>query len=232
MGQEQDVSSAGDFLLSVIDGSLSNLAGRPLKVRAKASASSAARGRIDVLLLELGDVQADKLRIQRLLVRAEDAHVVPGLRPRLRATNVGLKVTVLQDAVDSWTKASRIPARLRLTDDAVVATTEFLGRVVTEVEVEIGVDNSVLVLRPVRAAFLQRRAPLPWSLPWPVPLRLPRKTSLEGMEHHPGTLTLYLRLPDVDQSLTTTVASELVRRLGPELLSLGAATLRGIARSR
>ena len=157
---------------------------------------------------------------------------MPGLRPRLRATNVGLKVTVLQDAVDSWTKASRIPARLRLTDDAVVATTELFGRVVTEVEVEIGVENSLLVLRPVRAAFLQRTAPLPWSVPWPVPLRLPRKSSLEGMEHHPASLTLYLRLPDVDASLTATVASELVRRLGPQLLSLGAATLRSIARSR
>jgi hypothetical protein len=232
VSDEPQALSAGDFLLSVIDGGLSKLARRPLKVRAKVSVGNAARGRFDVLLLELGDVQADKLQIHRLILRAEDAHLTLGIRPRLRATNVGVKVTVLQDAIDAWTKASRIPARLRLAENGVVATTEIFGQTVSEVEVVLGVEDSTLVMRPVRAAFLRQRAPVPWSVSWPVPLRFPKQTSLADVEHHPGSVTLYLRLPDVDKSLPAVVASELARRVGPQLLSLGVAAARSAARRR
>jgi hypothetical protein len=227
---EPQAFSAGRLLVSVVNGGLSAVARRPLKVRAGLSVGSATRGRADVLLLELGGVQLDKLEIQRLLLRAEDAHLSMGLRPRLQATNVGLKVTIVQDAIDSWTKASRIPARLHLTKGGVVATMDVLGKVVSEVEVDIGFNGSFLVLRPVRAAFLRRSTPVLPGFRWYLPLRLPPGASLTKVEHDDGELTAYLRLPDVDEAVTAAVARSLWRRLGPKLLSLGGSAARAAAR--
>jgi hypothetical protein len=193
---EPQAFSAGRLLVSVVNGGLSAVARRPLKVRAGLSVGSATRGRADVLLLELGGVQLDKLEIQRLLLRAEDAHLSMGLRPRLQATNVGLKV----------------------------------GKVVSEVEVDIGFNGSFLVLRPVRAAFLRRSTPVLPGFRWYLPLRLPPGASLTKVEHDDGELTAYLRLPDVDEAVTAAVARSLWRRLGPKLLSLGGSAARAAAR--
>jgi hypothetical protein len=224
--------SPGSFLVSVIDGGLSAVARRPLKVRARVSLGGVARGQIDVLLLELGDVQTDKLEIHRLLVRATDAHITVGVRPRLQAVDVGVKVTILQDAIDRWIKATRIPARLHLSADGVVATMDVRGKVVTEVVVDIAVSGSVLVLRPVRAAILGRGTPVLRGAWWYLPLRLPAGASLSKVEHGSGSVTAYLRLPDVDEAVDAAAARRLGRHLAPMLLSLGGSAVRAAARPR
>jgi hypothetical protein len=229
----EDETGAVSFenpLLSFVDGAISRVAQRPLKVRGKVTPGNAVRGRIDVLVLEVGEAKLDRLDVERVLVRAEDVHVAAGIQPRLRAENVGLKVTIVQEAIDRWTRANRIPARLHLTDDGLVATMDVRGRKLSEVDVDMDVDGSFITLRPVRAAIFSRAAPVLPGMRWYLPLRLPAEARLRTVEHGEGTLTAYLDLPAVDEAITPALARELRRRVAPLMRSLGASAVRAALR--
>jgi hypothetical protein len=223
--------SSGGFLLSFVDGGLSAVARRSLRVRAHISPGAVARGRMDVLLLELGDVRTAKLTIDRLLLRAMDVHVGLGdLQPRLRARDVGVKVTISQPAIDEWAKSARIPARFALRGDGLFAITSAFGRQVSEVQVALETSGSTVVIRPVRTTILQRSSTITGRLRWPLPLRLPSGVSLLRVEHEEGSLTAYLGLPDIDEAVPARVLRVVRRKLTSMLIAAGKSTLTTVAR--
>jgi LmeA-like phospholipid-binding len=219
-------ASAAQLVLSVLDGALSGVARRPLRVRAKASPGRAMRGVLSTVVLELGDVQLGDVSVERLVVRAEDLRVAPGLRPRFQARKVGLKVTVTQAALDRWTKSARIPARLRLTDRGVLAVNQVRGRTISEVTVDIGVKFAYVTLTPREAAIFGRRTPVFPGMEWYLPLPLPRGVALARVEPANGRITMYFDLPDIDETITTVVARRLLKWLRPKAKRLGQAAVR------
>jgi hypothetical protein len=210
--------SAAELLIGLVDGTVSQLARRPVRVRTKVTPAGALRGRIDVIVFEVGGLRTTGLVIDRLVVRAEQVRVEPGLPPRLKAGPLGFKATVAQAAVDRWTKASHLPVRLLLTPEGVVAKTSVRGIQLSEVEVELDVAGPLIQLRPRRAAMLGVETPVLGLLRGYLPLPpLPMGARLRRVEAGDGTLTTWFSVPDVDEPLTPDLALRLQRRLVPRL---------------
>jgi hypothetical protein len=206
-------TTPGELLVSLMDGTASALLRRPVRVRAKTTASGLARGRLDVLVFEVRDLPASGLLVRRMLVRAAGVSVAPGIPPRLKAESVGLKVTVDQAGVDAWTSTVHLPFRLVLSPDGIVVRTGLRGMALTEVETELTVNGALLELRPVRASMLGRSAPLPSMLRGYLPLPpLPSGARLQEVEPADGSFTIYLDLGAVDEPITPDLGRRLARR--------------------
>src|SRR5689334_13948003 len=119
--------SPADLLIGLLDGTLSRVARRPVKVRAKVSPVAAMLGSIDVIVFELGDLEAAGLEVERIVVHAENVRIQPGFPPRLRTGEIGFKTTVAQDAVDKWTHRTHLPVRLELTEEGIIVKTSVRG---------------------------------------------------------------------------------------------------------
>jgi hypothetical protein len=210
---EQQLST-GELLLGLLDGTLSRLAQRPLRMRMRTTPASALRGRIDVLIFELRELEVTGLPVDRLLLRAEAVRIEPGLPARFKAGPVGMKATVVQSGVDRWTRAAHLPLRLRLTDEGVVATAGLRGRTVSEVTTELSVSGRFVRLHPVRAKMLGVAAPVMPTLPGYLPLPpLPLGARITDVTPSDGALTVWLAVGDVDEALTPTTALRIARRL-------------------
>ncbi|MEY2456155.1 MAG: hypothetical protein QOK06_1249 [Acidimicrobiaceae bacterium] len=206
--------SPGELLLGFLDGTLSRLANRPLRLRMRTSPSSALRGRIDVLILEVRELEIAGFPIDRLLMRAENVRIEPGLPARFKAAPVGMKARVLQSGIDRWTHATHLPLRLRLTDEGIVASAGLRGRTVSEVTTELSVSGRFVRLHPLRARMLGVAAPVMPTLPGYLPLPpLPLGARITKVTPAEGELTLWLALSDVDEALTAGVALRIARRL-------------------
>jgi hypothetical protein len=216
--------SAGELLLGLLDGTLCRLALRPLRARMRTTPASALRGRIDVLVLELRELEITGLAVDRLLLRAEDVRIEPGFPARFKAGPVGLKATVVQSGVDRWTRAAHLPLRLRLTDEGLVASAGLRGRTVSEVTTELSVSGRFVRLHPLRAKMLGVAAPVMPTFPGYLPLPpLPLGARITDVTPSDGALTVWLALGDVDEALTPATAIRIARRLR----SLPANTLGG-----
>jgi hypothetical protein len=210
--------TAGELLIGLLDGTLSAWARRPLRVRVRTSPAGALRGRMDVVVIEVRELRAAGLQVDRFLVHAEQLRIEPGLPPRLKAGPVGFKATVTQPAVDAWTRASRLPVRLLLTPEGIVARTKVAGISVGEVTTELSVSGPLLQLRPVRASMLGLPAPLLGVLRGFLPLPpLPMGARLVRVESGDGTLTTWFDVGDVDEPLTPDAVLRIRRRLRPRL---------------
>lgn len=210
--------SPADLLIGLIDGTVSQLARRPVRVRTKITPAGALRGRVDVIVFEVGGLRTTGLVIDRLVVRAEQVRIEPGLPPRLKAGPVGFKATVVQSAVDRWTKASHLPIRLLLTPEGVVAKTSVRGIQLGEVAVELDVVGPLIQLRPRRAAMLGVETPVIGLLRGYLPLPpLPLGARLRRVERGDGTLTTWFSVPDIDEPLSPDLALRLQRRLIPRV---------------
>jgi hypothetical protein len=215
---EPDAPSAADLLIALVDGTVSQLARRPVKVRTKVTPAGALRGRIDVIVFEVGGLRTTGLVIDRLVVRAEQVRIEPGLPPRLKAGPIGFKATVVQAAVDRWTKASHLPIRLLLTEEGIVAKTSVAGIQLTEIGVELDVVGPLIQLRPRRASMRGVPAPMLGVLRGYLPLPpLPLGARIRRVESGDGTLTTWFSVPDVDEPLSPDLALRLQRRLTPRL---------------
>src|SRR4051812_2213072 len=215
---DQEAPSPADLLIGLLDGTLSRVARRPVKVRAKVNPVSMAFGTVDVLVFELGELGIAGLEVERIVVRAEKVRVEPGFPPRLKAGPLGFKATVAQEAIDEWTQRRRLPVRLPLTEEGLIAKTGVRGFSISEVTAEIAVNGHFLVLRPTRASIVGLPTPVMGFLRGYLPLPpLPRGAHLTNVDHEDGRLTAWFALDDVDQPLTPAIARGLRPRLLPRL---------------
>jgi hypothetical protein len=213
-----DAPTAADLLIDVLDGTLSRLARRPAKIRMRSSPRSALAGRLDVLVIDLGELELAGLEIERLVVHAERTRVQPGFPPRLRAGPLGFKVTIVQSAIDRWTKRVHLPVRLRLTDEGVIARASVRGFALSEVATELVASGPFVTLRPKRASMLGLPAPVVGMFRGYLPLPpLPLGARVARVDHGDGSLTAWFTLDDVDEPLTPAIARRLRRRLRPRL---------------
>jgi hypothetical protein len=189
--------------LALVDGVASRIAGRPVKVRAKVTPEGVLRGRVDVLVVEAKELPVAGLLVDRVVVRAENVQVRPGLPPRLVAGPVGWKAVVTQASVDRWAHVLRLPTRLELTSEGILVRTGVAGVRMGEILTEIEPVGRLLNLRPRRASVLGMNAPAVGMLRGFLPLPpLPAGARIERVEHRDGELAVYLSIDDIDQALT------------------------------
>jgi hypothetical protein len=212
---EEEAPAAADLLIGLLDGTLSRVARRPVKVRAKVSPVAAMLGSIDVVVFELGELEMAGLEVERIVVRAENVRVQPGFPPRLRTGKIGFKGTVAQDAIDRWTQRTHLPVRMHLTEEGIIVKTSVRGFSISEVATEVAVSGHFLTLRPKRASIVGLPAPVVGMLRGFLPLPpLPRGARLSKVDHEEAKVTAWFALDDIDQPLTPAIA----RRLRPSLL--------------
>jgi hypothetical protein len=212
---DEEAPSAADLLIGLLDGTLSRVARRPVKVRAKVSPVAAMLGSIDVIVFELGELEMAGLEVERIVVRAENVRIQPGFPPRLRTGRIGFKATVGQEAVDQWTKRTHLPVRMLLTVEGIIVKTSVRGFSITEVATEVAVSGHFLTLRPKRASIVGLPTPVVGMLRGFLPLPpLPRGARLSRVDHETEKVTAWFELDDIDQPLTPAIA----RRLRPSLL--------------
>ncbi|MEY2402913.1 MAG: hypothetical protein QOD38_464 [Acidimicrobiaceae bacterium] len=215
---DEDAPSPADLLIALLDGTLSRVARRPLKVRAKTSPVSALLGTVDVIVFELGELEMAGLEVERIVVHAESVRIQPGFPPRLRTGEIGFKATVAQEAVDRWTQRTHLPVRLHLTEEGVIAKASVRGFSISEVATEVAVTGHFLTLRPRRASIVGLPAPVVGMLRGFLPLPpLPRGARLTEVDHADGSVTAWFALDDIDQPLTPAIARRLRPRLLPRL---------------
>jgi len=207
--------SPADLLIGLLDGTLSRVARRPVKARAKVSPVNAMLGMVDVMVFELGDLDMAGLEIERLVVHVENVRIQPGFPPRLRTGELGFKATVAQSAVDQWVRRTHIPLRLLLTDEGIVVTTSVRGFALSEIATEVAVTGHFLTLQPKRAAIVGLPTPVLRLVRGFLPLPpLPRGARLTRVDHDDGRVTAWFSLDPIDQPLTPAIA----RRIRPSLL--------------
>jgi DUF2993 family protein len=212
---DEEAPSPADLLIGLLDGTLSRVARRPVKVRAKVSPVAAMLGSIDVVVFELGLLEMAGLEVERIVVHVENVRIQPGFPPRLRTGEIGFKATVAQDAIDRWTQRTHLPVRMHLTEEGVIVKTSVRGFSISEVATEVAVTGHFLTLRPKRASIVGLPAPVVGMLRGFLPLPpLPRGARLSKVDHETEKVTAWFALDDIDQPLTPAIA----RRLRPSLL--------------
>lgn len=203
-----------DGLLGLLDQAATRIAERPVTVRFKTSPGGLVRGELDVVVIAVTSVPVANLIVDRLVIHAERVRVQPGLPAHLRAGPVGIKAVVLQESVDQWTHAARLPLRLELTPEGVLARTGIGGIRMGELVTELTVTGQWLQLKPVRASMLGVPAPVMSFLRGFLPLPpLPAGARLERVEPGDGKLSVFVTLDEVDEALTPDIARRVRNRL-------------------
>lgn len=213
--RDEEAPSPADLLIGLLDGTLSRVARRPVKARAKLSPVNAMLGIVDVMVFELGDIDLAGLDVERLVVHVQSVRIQPGFPPRLRTGEIGFKATVGQDAVDQWVRRTHLPVRLLLTDEGVVMTTSVRGFAIGEVATEVAVSGHFITLQPKRASIVGLPTPVLRMVRGFLPLPpLPRGARLTRVDHENERVTAWFALDPIDQALTPAIA----RRIRPSLL--------------
>jgi hypothetical protein len=189
---------------------------RPVRVRVKTSPNNLVRGKLDVVILELNGLDVTGLDLDRVLIRAEGLRIDPGLPPRLRSDSLGFKGTVVQAAVDRWTRRTRLPVKLSLTPDGVVVKTGLRGISLSEVATELDITGPFLTLRPKRAAMLGVSTPVARFFRGYLPLPpMPMGAKLVRFEPGDGRMTAWFALEPLDEPLSPALAASLRKRFFP-----------------
>jgi hypothetical protein len=197
-------------LLALIDVTASRVLNHPIRPRVRTSPGGLLRGELDIVQVEVPAVLAAGLVLDRLVVRAERVRVAPGLPPRLQARPVGIRAYVSQANVDRWTRTSRLPIRLLLTEEGVVLSTGVRGIRVGEVLADLEVTGPFLRLAPKRATIAGMPTPLVRFFRGYLPLPpLPRSAHLTDVRPGDGVLAVTFQIDELDEPLTPDIARRL-----------------------
>lgn len=181
-----------------------------MRPRVKVSGNGLLRGELDVLKVEIPAVLAAGLVLDRLVVRAERVRIAPGIPPRLRAGPVTLRAYVCQEHVDRWTRTSRLPIRVALTPEGVIATAGIRGIRMGEVLADLEVHGPFLQLAPKRLTIAGLPTPLVRFFRGYLPLPpLPRGSRIAEVRPGDGELAVTFALEHVDEPLTPDIAKRL-----------------------
>lgn len=196
--------------LALVDDAASWIIDHPIRPRVKATPQGLLRGELDVVKVEVPAVLAAGLVLDRVVVRAEQVRIAPGLPPRLRAGPVGLRAYVSQQNVDRWTRTARLPIRLALTEDGVLLTTGVRGFKMSETLADLEVSGPFLRLAPKRMTIVGLPAPLARFLRGYLPLPpLPKGARITDVHPGDGELAVTFELDHVDEPLTPNIARRL-----------------------
>lgn len=202
------------MLARAVDSVVSQVAGRPVRVRAEAPPAGLLRGRASALDAELTDVEVGGLVVDHLLVRLVDVDLVPGLPPRVRVPEIQVAATVTQRWVDRWLLREKLPLRMRLDADGISTAFSLDPLGLGEIETELAVSEGWLQLRPRRAGLLDlpefAREFFSGYLPLP---ELPAGARLDALQHESGELTAHLLLPGFDEPLGRGLSARLRKRM-------------------
>ena len=197
-------------LLALIDATASRVMDHPIRPRVKASPAGMLRGELDLVQVEVPAVLAAGLVLDRVVVRAERVRVTPGFPPHLRAEPVGLRAYVSQANVDRWTKTSRLPIRITLTEEGVVLAAGLRGVRMGEVLADLEVAGRFLRLVPKRATIGGLPAPLVRMFRGYLPLPpLPRGARMVDVRPGDGVLAVTFQIDELDEPLTPDIAKRL-----------------------
>ncbi|MDP1819724.1 MAG: LmeA family phospholipid-binding protein [Acidimicrobiales bacterium] len=210
-----DASRAGEpplaaSLLALLDATSARLLDHPIRPRVKATPGGLLKGELDVVKIEVPAVLAAGLVLDRLVIRAEHVRIVPGLRPRLQARPVGLRAYVSQANVDRWTRTSRLPIRVDLTEEGVMLTTQVRGIRMGQVLADLEVAGSFLRLAPKQMTIAGLPTPLVRFLRGYLPLPpLPRGARITEVRPGNGELAVTFEIEALDEGITPDIARRL-----------------------
>ncbi len=197
-------------LLALIDASASRVLDHPIRPRIKASPAGMLRGELDVVKIEVPAVLAAGLVLDRLVIRAEHVRIAPGLPPRLQARPVCLRAYVSQGNVDRWTRTSRLPIRVVLTEEGVVMGAGVAGIRMGEVLADLEVAGPFLRLAPKRMTIAGLPAPLVRFFRGYLPLPpLPRGARIKEVRPGEGELAVTFQIDELDEPITPDIARRL-----------------------
>jgi hypothetical protein len=197
-------------LLALIDATSSRVLDHPIRPRIKATPGGMLRGELDVVKVEVPAVLAAGLVLDRLVIRAEHVRLVPGLPPRLQAKPVGVRAYVSQANVDRWTRTSRLPMRVTLTEEGVVLTTGLGGIRMGEVLADLEVAGPFLRLAPKRLTIGGVPTPMVRFLRGYLPLPpLPRGARITDVRPGDGELAVTFQIDELDEPITPDIAKRL-----------------------
>lgn len=196
--------TAGDlarWLGAASDAVASAAAGRPVRLRIGLSPGAVCSGRIGRLRATVDDVDLGGLVVARLAIDARDARLVPAWPPRLRTGPVRIRADVHQGALDTWTRRTALPVRLRLRADGLAVRTGIAGVRLADVRAAVEIDRGLLMVRPLRGEVLGLGlAAPPVRVPLPIPV-LPRGARLVALHVTEGRGTFDLEVRSLDERI-------------------------------
>jgi hypothetical protein len=199
---------------SWVDLVASRVVERPATVRWQASALDLVQGRAEVFTLGLTDLEVGGLVVDRAVLKVREAHVVPGVPPRMRGGPAEVKATLGQANLDRWTGRVALPVRLELTPQGIRTRAGVGSFSVATALLELQVVDGRVRLTPRRAGPVGLPPALTALVSGNLPLpTLPPGTRLSRVEHGDGTLSAWLEVDHVDEPLDLHAA----RRLRAEL---------------
>lgn len=208
------------LLLDAADTAATAWAGLPMRVRARTTPWDAARGRYEVLRIDLQGIALGALMADRIRIRGRDVVFRPGLTPTVEARRVEVRVTITQAEVDRWVERSRLPFRVRLGRDGITVSLRVAGRELNEVEVDLDTSDRFLVLQPRRASFLGLPAPALSLLRGYLPLPpLPYDLRVTGVRTRQGEADVDLLVENFAERLSPDLFLRLRREFRPSVLA-------------
>ena len=197
-------------MLALIDATAARVLDHPIRPRVKATPAGLLRGELDVVKIEVPAVLAAGLVLDRLVIRAEHVRITPGLPPRLHAKPVGIRAYVSQANVDRWTRTSRLPIRITLTEEGVKLAAGIRGIRMGEVLADLEVAGPFLRLAPKRMTIGGMPAPLVRFLRGYLPLPpLPRGARMVDVRPADGELAVTFQIDELDEPITPDIARRL-----------------------
>jgi hypothetical protein len=196
--------------LALVDDAASRIIDHPIRPRVRVSPPGLLRGELDLLQVEVPAVLAAGLVLDRIVVRAEQLRIVPGLPPRVQAAPVSLRAYVSQANVDRWTRTAHLPIRLALTEEGVLVTTGLRGIRMSETLADLEVSGVFLRLAPKRMTIAGLPAPLVRFVRGYLPLPpLPKGARITQVRPGDGQLAVTFALEALDEPLTPDIARRL-----------------------
>jgi hypothetical protein len=180
----------------------SSFGGGPIRVALHPRAGDLLRGRLASVRAAASDVDVAGVRLREVEITASRVMLVPSIPPRLRARRIDVAAHLDQRAVDAWTRALGLPARLVIRPSRLVARIGVGGLRLGQIDMDVSVTNGGIRLSPRRMATLgfdlRTEGELDVVLPMP---SLPSNAVVTDVKWQDGTGTVALRVDDFDVPL-------------------------------
>jgi len=199
-----------------LDQLLSGYLARPVRLGWEGALADSLTGTFRQASISFEGVATAWLPLERVVLAAEEARIVPGMPARLGVKGPSIEVVVGQRDVERWMKRFELPFSLHLERRGLLVKSSIAGFPLGEVETKIEVVRGWFVLRPRRAALLgvpQYVSSL-FRTYLPVP-PISDQTRLVDIGHESGRLRLRFSVDDFDEEITPGLFERLRSRVLP-----------------
>jgi hypothetical protein len=189
---------------------------QPVRVGWEGGTADTLRGSFDSPSIEFAGLATAWLPLERVVVKAAHASLVPGVPARLEVEGSEVEITLGQAELDKWLSRFELPFRLALGAKGMTLHTEIAGFPIGELEARLEVVGGWFVLSPRRASILGVPGYVSslFRTYLPVP-PLSRDTRLIDVGHRQGELRLSFEVGDLVEDITPGLVARLQRRLLP-----------------